>query len=135
MDLRPPASHKNGAFLGVANRHAMSSFILCLLLWGALVANGFAFAPPARPSSSHHRRHRLAAALTYDDWHATLHPLDNLGVEDDVSPRVRWDAANAQALRAERSVSRELVEVASAFLPVVVLVLLEIAYDNMSIQP
>lgn len=121
-----------------------------LLFLGALIADASAFAPvnvPSLPlSSSSSLKHRpltttvLHTTLAAGDWHASLlHPLDDFGVDDagslvanSGSPRVGWDSAfNARvSVASERSDdSGTMAELAGAFLPVALLIGLEIAYD------
>ena len=118
----------------------------CVLLCGLLTEEVAAFAPqtrrPMMPFNSQQMTTTAVqnALLTYEaDWHASLHPLDDLGVEmDDVlslnsSPLgVRWYGSSSVAANnasAKESADGGLAEVATAFLPVAVLLLLEITYS------
>jgi len=99
------------------------------------MTSSFAFAPaPVRTSTSQHHPLTVlhSSAFTYEDWHTSLHPLDDLGVSENF-PAGSWDNANVNAHialpSAVHSADGELItEIAVAFLPVALLIMLEIIF-------
>ena len=134
--------------------NAMVSF-LPLLLGAPLVAEAFTGAPVAKSPqfTAIQRRYGKvdfpprcvgytsarstsmnSATFTYDDdWHASLlHPLDDLGVDlDDDVGIVAYYSGNTQT--AERPAEDEIREVAMAFAPVALLILIEIMLDSLNL--
>lgn len=118
----------------------MSSYltmILYALILSFLAAEALAFAPVAvRPPSLKCSRQLTVvhSALTYKDWHASLqHPLDDLGVEDDYFSSsyntLAWTTVKAPAELLTTDGGMVAAEIAKAFLPVAMLVMLEITYS------
>ena len=133
--------------------NAMISF-LPLLLCAPLVAEAFTGAPVAKSPQFTEIQRRYgkvdfpprcvgyaatdsrvnSATFTYDDdWHASLlHPLDDLGVDlDDDVGIVAYYSGNTQT--AERPAEDEIREVAMAFAPVALLILIEIMLDSLNL--
>mmetsp|Transcript_31188 Transcript_31188/g.75424 ORF Transcript_31188/g.75424 Transcript_31188/m.75424 type:complete len:144 (+) Transcript_31188:156-587(+) len=127
------------------------------VLLSGLIAEAAAFLPPSDTRSNHRSASSkcqkttttaICNTLAYEDWHGcSLHPLDELGVvegdDDDGdylygSALVEWGAVNARApLEVERSAddpTTMMVEMATAFLPVAMLILFEISYAGLSDQ-
>ena len=113
-----------------------------------LIAQAVAFAPVHHHQSKKKNTVLIKdCAFTYEDWHASLHPLDVLGVDDFESPYyyytpggvIGWEKSNKGAGGREGGSSSTqscsdgsaggLIEVVKAFLPVVILILFEITYD------
>ena len=119
----------------------MDSFsLLSVLVFVCIIADGFAFTPAAcdhRPtaSGSELRKKHLTVVQSpiayHDDWHRSLHPLNDFGVIDDCDS---IDAMHAvPSMPQPRSASDgvgQVAEIATAFLPVATVVLLEICTSN-----
>mmetsp|Transcript_5325 Transcript_5325/g.12084 ORF Transcript_5325/g.12084 Transcript_5325/m.12084 type:complete len:119 (+) Transcript_5325:1-357(+) len=109
----------------------LTMIINVLLMSFLLAAKAFAFTPTVDhlPSSNYRRLTAVQSSFAYEDWHASLHQLDDLGVEDDVNS-FGWDRAITHTT-VEQSTDSGLMdnEVLRAFLPVVMLILLEITYS------
>ena len=106
------------------------------------IAQAVAFAPVHHHQSKKKNTVLIKdRAFTYEDWHASLHPLDILGVEDFESPYyyytpggvIGWKMDGKGAGGREGGSSDGsaggLIEVVKAFLPVAILILFEITYD------
>ena len=108
--------------------------ILLLLLLSVFIAEAFAFTPIVGHSSSLKYQQWTvvhSTFTTYKDWHASLHPLDDFGVDDDIgslynTPRVGRGAANAHTPAMRPADGGLMAEIARAFLPVAILIMLEI---------